>query len=56
MAVDAQMLIRMLSRIGITLRRDGDKLLFRAPRRLHTDDLVSVLRAHKPAIMQVLTS
>jgi hypothetical protein len=54
MKTDPQALIRLLSRAGVTLMVQGDKLKYCGPQRLCTDELMNVLRAHKSALMQTL--
>jgi hypothetical protein len=54
MTTDPHALIQLLSRAGVTLAVQGDKLKYPGPQRLCTDELLKVLRTHKSALMQAL--
>jgi TubC N-terminal docking domain len=54
MKSDPQELLRLLSRADVALTVQGDKLKYRGPQRLCTDEMLNALRTHKSALMRTL--
>ena len=54
--VTAELLLQELSRLGVKVHREGDKLLFIDPKRALTPALKAELRMHRAGIMAALQS
>jgi len=49
-------LLAELKRLGVVLTAEGDKLKYKAPAGVFTDDLRAAIRAHKPELLRLLTA